>query len=231
MTASAHPLVAGHRSIPELRLEPGSRFIGIALAALLFGCGGPPPPISLDAAWPTKVRRYETATRAWTRHGDLRADLSQDKERILDVYATFKSPEWRLAYIAFLKRNHRLPDAAAAKLIEEHRTASQNAYEVQLLVSTYDRRANDLQKNAKSTWRVALVDDAGNEVRPAYIKRDRRPRTEILAEYPFFTDFHTAYVATFPRSIELLRDDASRFSLRMGSSRGGVELVWKSAAD
>jgi hypothetical protein len=41
------------------------------------------------------------------------------------------------------------------------------------------------------------------------------------------SDFHIAYVATFPRAIELLRPDARQFSLKMGSSRGAVELGWK----
>lgn len=189
-------------------------------------CGGAPPPISLDGGWPDRPRDFETATEAWTRHGTLRADIAGTKDRILDVYATFKAPEWRAAYIDMVSRTRKLTPGARQQLADEQRTADRDHYEVELLVSTYDARADDLQKNLRSTWRVALVDGSGTEIRPSQIKRDRRPRSEILEEFPGLSDFHTPYVAMFPRTVELLGAGAQRFTLTIGSSRGGIELVW-----
>jgi hypothetical protein len=58
------------------------------------------------------------------------------------------------------------------------------------------------------------------------IKRDRRPRSEIAADFPAMGDFHEPYVARFPRTVNLLRPGAQRFSLKVTSSQVGVELVW-----
>ena len=100
-------------------------------------------------------------------------------------------------------------------------------YEVELLVTTWDRRENDLDRGKKSIWRVVLVDDQDNEIEPLEIVKDKRPSFTLRADYPAFGDFATAYVARFPRDKVVLGPDVKRIRLRMSSVRGGVELEWK----
>ncbi|HVK76074.1 MAG TPA: hypothetical protein VM734_22265, partial [Kofleriaceae bacterium] len=62
---------------------------------------------------------------------------------------------------------------------------------------------------------------------PIEIVRDRRPLEVLRAELPEVTEFAKVYIATFPRSANVLRPDARAVTLKMWSSRGGVALVWK----
>lgn len=221
------PVVAGARG----RGRAG-RVAAVLLAlATLPGAGcASHAPVELSNDWPSKAGDYREVTRTWTRHGRKRSGLGDDHdhlmEQTLDVRATFKSPEWRAASIAFRARRHKLPPIEIAALTERERADAAANYEVALLVSTYDRRANDLQKGIRSIWRVALVDDAGAEILPTEIKRDRRPRSQISADYPHLGDFHQAYVARFPRTVDLMRPGARRFSLKVTSALAGVELIW-----
>ena len=199
----------------------------IVSASVALACGGAPPPVELTNQWPDRAGDYEEVTERWTRHGrDHAAGDDRVTEQIIDVYATFKSPEWRAAHLRFLERRHQLPAAELAARREKAQADAADAYEVHLLVATYDPRSNDLHKGERSTWRVALVDGAGNEIVAEEIRRDRRRRSEIAAEFPHLGDFHEPYVARFPRTIDLLRPEAERFSLKVTSAQGGVVLTW-----
>lgn len=205
-----------------------------ALLLLLLcaaGCGGSEPPVELSGAWPRQAGDFDEVTERWTRHGRDNSGLGGDQrhrlEQVIDVYATFKSPEWRAAYIAHQAERHRMAAPAVRELTARERAEDADHYEVMLLVATHERRANDLQKGARSAWRVALVDDAGREIVATDIKRDRRPRDAIMAEFPHMGDFHQPYVARFPRTVDLLRPGARRFQLKVTGEQGAVVLEWR----
>ena len=200
-----------------------------ALAALLWvgACGSAAPPVELSNDWPSRASDYGEATERWTRHGSDSAKGSDSiSSQVLDVYATFKSPEWRAAHIDFLRRTHKLPDSEVAALTSKEQAEAAERYEVALMVATYDRRTNDLQKGERSSWRVALVDQDGAEIVADQILRDRRPRDTVKAEFPHMGDFHEPYVVRFPRTVDLMRPGATRFSLKVTGPQGGVVLTW-----
>ncbi|HEY8145915.1 MAG TPA: hypothetical protein VIG06_24710 [Kofleriaceae bacterium] len=201
------------------------------LLVVLAGCGGSEEPVQLSSAWPQKTDDWDDVNEKWTRHGRDNSGVGGDRrhkfEQTIDIYATFKSPEWRAASIAHRAEKHRMSGAAVRDLTQKAKAEDADHYEVALLVATYDRRSNDLQKGPRSTWRVALVDQGGTEIVASEIKRDRRPRFEIAAEFPHLGDFHEPYVARFPRSVDLLRPEAHRFQLKVTSEQGGVVLEWR----
>lgn len=206
---------------------------GAAICALVLcaaACASSAPPVvQLSDQWPAQAGEYRDVTRKWTRHGRQRSSPDNHGnvfDQTLDVVATFKSPEWRAAYVKHRADNNKLPASEVAALTAREKADAQQVYEVMLLVATYDPRVNELQKGGRSVWRVALVDAAGSEIVASEIKRDRRPRSEIQADFPELGDFHEPYVARFPRTVELLRPDAGRFSLKVTSAQAGVELVW-----
>jgi len=202
----------------------------IFLAALLAtACASAPPQVQLSDQWPSAAGDYHEVSRKWTRHARERSGpdgRGRVFEQTLDVIATFKSPEWRAAYVQYRAEHNKLPASEVAAMTAREKADSQAGYEVMLLVATYDRRLNELQKGKRSVWRVALVDSAGAEIVASEIKRDRRPRSEIAADFPELGDFHQPYVARFPRTVDLMRPDADRFSLKVTSSQVGVEMVW-----
>jgi hypothetical protein len=70
-------------------------------------------------------------------------------------------------------------------------------------------------------WRVRLLDEAGAEIEPLEIVKDKRPQLVLRSEFPAMGDFATAYIAKFPRKTE-----PANIRLRMSSERGGVEVSW-----
>ena len=172
-------------------------------------------------AWPTRVDKYRSVTESWTRTAKLRSGY----EESLDLAATFKAPEWRAAHVARDVKFGHMSDAAAQAAVARAQAALADHYEVELVVTTWDRRENDLDRE-HSVWRVVLVADDGTEIEPSRIDRDKRPLEILDADFPEVGDFAVAYVAQFPKKVDLLGAGARRLRLRMSSARGGVELTW-----
>lgn len=199
------------------------RWASLALAAaLLVGCARPSPPVSLAGTWPSQPGGYTEVTRAWTRQ----AELQRDYQLVAEVHATFKAPAWRAAWIERRARLGKLSEQARAELLVAEQAADAAAYEVVIIMSTWDRRENDLHRGDRSIWRVVLVDGDGNEIPPIEIVRDRRSDHAIHDEFPHAGDFSEAYIARFPRTAAVLGPGVSRIGLRVSSTRGGLELTW-----
>jgi hypothetical protein len=199
------------------------RLAVLAIALVLAGCPRAPKPVPLGGEWPATAGKYDSTTKAWTRRGQIRAEYQQ----VAEVFATFKSPAWRSAWVARRAKRGKLSDAARAELLEAERAAEAAAWEVQIVLTTWDRKENDLDRGDRSVWRVVLVDADGNEIAPTEIKRDRRPANIIRSEFPGFTDFSEAYMVKFPRDARVLGPGVEKIGLRVSSTRGGIELWWK----
>ena len=160
--------------------------------------------------------RYEETTATWTRHATMRGQFQE----ALDVDAIFKSADWRTAHAERDADNRGLTGAERDAVIAQAKADMAGPYEVEMLVTTWDRGENDLDRGKKSVWRVVLVDDAGKEIEPLEIVKDKRRPTTLRAEFPSLNDFAVAYIARFPHQDHPLR-------LRMSSERGGVEVRWE----
>jgi len=196
----------------------------LAIALVLAGCPKPPGPVPLGGEWPATAGDYDDTTAAWTRRGQIRADYQQ----VAEVFATFKSPAWRSAWVARRASRGKLSDASRAELLEAERADDAEAWEVELVLTTWDKRENDLDRGDRSVWRVTLVDADGKELAPIEIERDRRPNNIIRSEFPGFGDFSEAYIARFPKEARVLGPGVDKIGLRLSSTRGGIELWWAS---
>jgi hypothetical protein len=177
----------------------------LALFLLLAACGGP--------------SEYERVTTAWTRKGEMR----QRYQEALTVHVTYKSLEWRQAFAKKTAKDRGLEGAALQQHLAQAQADDAGPLEFQLIVITWDRRENDLERGKKSVWRVRMLDDQGMEVEPLEIVRDKRPDYIIRAEFPDMKNFAEAYVVRFPRDRVA---DPTKVRLHMSSPRGGVRLVW-----
>lgn len=196
--------------------------LGLAGVVLLGACAATPPPITLSETWPSTAGDFEGVNKAWTRKAMMRGEYQQ----ALEVYAVFRSPQWRAARAAHDANVRGLGGSARDDVFAAAKTSAEGDYEVTLVVTTYERGENDLHRGERSVWRLALVNDAGLETPPSKIVRDRRPPEILRAELPMLGDFATVYVATFPRTAAVLHEGAKRLALRMWSARGAVELAW-----
>ncbi len=236
MIASTVTIVP-HRRDPERARQRGGhrqRWLGARLPVLVFaaalslglgaaGCGPTAvAPANLDGTWPEAPGDYQDVHQEWTRHGILQKYPVQ----VLELFATLKSPAWRAAHVGFVAEQEQLSASERAALVAREQAASEGPYELHLLVTTNDRRENQLTRSDRSPWTLALIAADGSVLEVESIERDRRPRVVIAAEYPQLGDFAEVYVVRFPRSVELFGPDRERITLRMSSLRGAVELVW-----
>jgi hypothetical protein len=162
---------------------------------------------------------YNNVTAKWTSAGTLNGEYQQ----VLDLKATLMTEEWRVVHAERDAKHRQLDDAQRDALIAQARAEVAGPVVVELLVTTWDRKENDLDKGKRSVWRVVLVDDAGKEIEPLEIVKDKRPVNTLRAEFPAFGDFATAYIARFPHADQ---QPGHAIRLRMSGERGGVELRW-----
>jgi hypothetical protein len=195
------------------------------VAVVLVACGASPPPIHLTDEWPACGGDYEATTQAWTRRDTLRGQYQE----VLELAATFKSPAWRAAHAARVSQQRGLPADQRDALCKQAEADMKGPFEIELMVTTWDRRENDLDrmKAGKSVWHVVLVDDHDKEIEPLEIVKDKRPTFTVRAEFPAFGDFAVAYIARFAPDSGVLGPNVRALRLRMSSERGGVELMWK----
>jgi hypothetical protein len=194
------------------------------LLVLAIGCSGTAPRVRLTEDWPASVGDYEDVTEQWTRKARLRGQYQE----ALELAATFKSPEWRAAHAAKDADARGLVGEARAQRFAQAQAEVAGPYEIQVMLTTWDRRENDLDRGKKSVWRIRILDAQGNEIEPLEIIKDKRPAITLRAEFPAHGDFSTAYIVRFARTAALLGPSAKQIRLRMSGERGGVEVVWES---
>lgn len=196
----------------------------VAVCAL-GSCGARDPHVALRGDWPPEVRDYDDVVRDLTRS----TVMHKEYQEVLDLSATLKTPEWYAARAVRDADNRKLVEPQRSQRLIQAQADAAGPYEVELMVTTWDRRENDLNRGKKSVWRVVLVDDEGSEIEPIEIVKDKRPAFTIRAEFPAYGDFATAYVARFPRAKPVLGPSVRQVRLRMTSPRGGVEVAWAAA--
>jgi hypothetical protein len=194
----------------------------VAIVWLTASCSTTYPQVRLTEDWPPTVGDYDDVVRAWTRKAQLRGEYQE----VCELVATLKSPEWRAAYAVHDADNRGLIGAARDQRLAQSRADIAGPFELEVMVTTWDRRENDIDRGKKSVWRVVLIDDQGQEVEPIEIVKDRRPTFVVRAEFPALGEFALPYIARFPRSAAVFGPSAKQVRLRMSSSRGGLEVDW-----
>lgn len=209
---------------PTLRALLGGALLGGALlgASLPLAACATSRSVSLANEWPAQPGSYKATTAAWTRTGSFHASYQQ----VLSVDATLFSKEWRAAAAARDAELRGLGPAAKEELFAKAKADADGPWQFELIVTTWDRSENDLHRGKRATWKVALLDEQGNEIAPLEIVRDRRPDYMLQAAFPHYGDFAQAYVVSFPKDKPVLGPQTKAVRMRLTSVRGAVELTW-----
>lgn len=194
----------------------------LSAVSIAPACGSAPPHVALTDQWPAQPGDYGDTVEAWTRKASLHGDLQE----VLQLSAILKSPAWRAAHAARDADHRGLAGDARQQRIAQAQAEAAGPYEVEMLVSTWDRRENDLDRGKRSVWHVTLLDETGHEIAPLEIVKDKRPASVLRAEFPSLGDFATAYIARFPRTTTVFGPAVKKVELRISSERGGVSVVW-----
>jgi hypothetical protein len=189
---------------------------------VLVACGASAPPVKLVEDWPAQPPSYKDATADWTRKSALRGQYQE----VMELAATFKSPEWRASRAMRDIEYRSLTGEGKDQFIAQAQAEAAGPYEVELMVTTWDRRENDLDRGKRSVWGVVLIDEQGHQIEPLEIVKDKRPSFTVRADFPALGDFAQAYIARFPRTTPLLGPNVKKLRLRLYGVRGAVEVSW-----
>jgi hypothetical protein len=172
-----------------------------------------------------EAKDYEDVYERWTRHQEAHADA----DVALEVWATFKSWDFREAYIERYAQIYSLSDADERTLREAQRKLVAEIYEFHVTAQASNYKWNDLEK-PNSAWRVALIDALGHELSPDSVKIEKLPDAVEAVFYPRRTPFTKSYAVRF-----VVPADAAGFAgtksgaitLRIESPIGRIELEWR----
>lgn len=204
--------------------RPAVRVALLVTVLLGAACAVSHPTVRLTEDWPATPRDYPSVVHDWTRKAQLHASYQE----VCELVATLKSAEWRAAFARHDADLRGLVGEGREQRIAQSRAEVAGPYELEIMLTTWDRRENDLDRGKKSVWRVVLIDEDGQEIEPLEIVRDRRPAFVVRAEFPALGEFATPYIVRFPRTRPIFGPSAKHVRLRMSSTRGGLEVDWTS---
>jgi hypothetical protein len=200
----------------------------LAAAPLTTGCTTTQKNISVDFSETPRDylgKDYERVYNRWTRHEQvlLEADIA------LEVWATYKSWDFREAYIEKYAEIYNLSDTDQKALRASQQEAVRHAYEFHVTAQSTRYTWNDLEKQ-DSPWRATLVDALGHELAPDSIKVLKLPDADEATFFPAKTPFTKTYAIRF-----LVPADGTTFSggksgmvtLRFASPIGRADLEWR----
>ena len=186
------------------------------------------PPVIVDFSPPARQYRaseYHDVYERWTRHEKIMVEV----DAALEVWTTYKSQEFREAFVAHYADTYAMNDDATESLRRAQHEAGTAAYEFVVTGQSSNYKWNDLEKKS-SPWRVLLLDGAGHELVPEQITVERYPDLFEREFYPAKTPFSKTYLIRFTRAPG--HDDGwkgertGEIRLRFAGPRGRGDLRW-----
>jgi hypothetical protein len=207
----------------------GCRAAGLALAvaaALAAGCGTRKH-VAVDFSETPRqfvAADYERVYEAWTRH----EQVLDEADVALEVWATYKSWEFREAYVERYASIYSLSDADRSTLRAAQQDAYRAAYEFHVVAQSTQFKWNDLEKSS-TAWRMSLIDALGHEISPEYVKVEKLPDAYERTFFPKRTPFTKTYAIRFvvPADTEFAGVKAGSLTLRFSSPIGRAQLEWR----
>jgi hypothetical protein len=170
---------------------------------------------------------YEKVLMQWTRHAKT---IRIYEGTVIEMWGTYKSWEFRQAYIERYAAVYGLSEAEKAALYTAQKDAVQQTYEFHVAVQTTSFAWNDLDKQA-TAWRISLIDATGAEIAPRRIERLKLPELYETQFFPSRTEFTTTYLIRFSRadaeSAGFAGPGTGRIMFRVASPLAKGELTWQ----
>jgi hypothetical protein len=200
----------------------------VAVLAVALGCATKEPTVDFSETPRDYVAKdYERVYERWTRHQTALKDV----DVALEVWATFKSWDFREAYIERYAEIYSLSDADRKTLRTAQQDAFHAAYEFHLTAQSTNYKWNDLEKDS-SAWRATLVDALGHELSPEHIKVEKLPDVYEREFFPAKGPFTKSYSVRFAAGGEqgdFVGLASGSILLRLASPAGRIELRWHSS--
>lgn len=174
---------------------------GLCLFLLLltfsFGCAARNEAVKKEEDRGEAKSGYNEALNKWTRSKKLYEGL----ETRLYINATYKSPEFREAYVERYAKSYQLDEDFKKALLERETAQHERYNEFFFTAYTPEDRWNDFA-NPDSVWRLYLDDGMGGKIRPVSIARVDKSDPLLREFFPYFDPWSIGYVARFPKYSE-----------------------------
>jgi hypothetical protein len=213
---------------PTPRRLAGVAATVLTVAALAGGCASQKPKL-VDFSESERnyvAKDYEDVYVRWTRHQSALTDA----DVALEAWATYKSWDFREAYVERYATVYSLSEADRATLRRSQLEAFHKGYEFHVTAQSWSFSWNDLEK-ASSAWRTTLVDAAGHELMPEPIRVERLPDAYEREFFPDKTPFTKTYSIRFQvpsGDSEFGGPKSGSITLRIASPIGRLDLTWQS---
>jgi len=115
---------------------------------------------------------------------------------VIEAWATYKSWDFRQAYVSYYASIYDLSDSDRATLLRSQLEASRASHEFHVAVQMTTDKWNDLERK-NSPWRVTLLDASGGELGPASIQTVKLPELYESQFFPSRTEFTRTYEISF----------------------------------
>ena len=173
-------------------------------------------------------RDYDHVYQRWTRH-----QISwHEVEIALEAWATYKSWDFREAYIERYASIYSLSESDRAALRRAQLETARQSFEFKLTTLSAKYEWNDLEKSS-SAWRVTLVDALGHEIAPDEIRIEKLPDAYESEFFPVKDEFKRAFQKTYrvrfavPSGGDFVGPKSGSITLRIASPIGRLDLAWQ----
>jgi len=186
-SVSNEPCVFPHG---QAKPDSGRRIFPVILFVffIVFGCAGEKASVRPP---------YDDLLKAWTRGVKVYNGL----DATIYATATFKSPEFREAYIIRYADAIKAEESLKRTLLDKETGEHEKSNEFFISVYTSKDEWNDLDKS-NSVWKLYLADEKGARLTPVSVKKVDRNDALVKEFFPYLDAWSTAYVVRFPKYTE-----------------------------
>jgi len=231
---SAHSFTArprrGDTARPRRGVGPLRTALLVTSLTALTSCITPNPVVALHSGprTPYTAADYRRVLARWTRHQAI--NVLRELGTTLRVYATLRAPDFDAAYLARWSAIFHLTASERQELARQLAAQHAQSYDFFVVAAAHDRDWNDFDR-PRSQWRLALLNDRGDQVRAGRIVRERRTSTADRAMLPHLGTFYELYRVEFPRTLPdgraLVRAETRALLLSLSGPLGHTELTWR----
>ncbi len=173
------------------------------------------------------AKDYQKFLSEWTKE----AKVYQNFETKLITGVTFKSWEFRQAYVEKYAQIYLLEAEKKREMLEEERMISSEVNEFFLSIYAPGRELDDFNKD-DSDWKIYLLDDLGNILEPTEIEKVKEKLSLLQELYPYITPWSSQYKLSFPQNLPgtqepFITAETGYIKLVITSPGTRAEMTWE----
>ena len=212
------------KSFSRREVLGGLVVVGAGFAPLGCASSRPPPVDFSDTSRSYQPTDYDRVRDVWTRHDKLVRDIGT----VLEVWVTFKSADFRQAYVEQYASIYGLGPEERRELRNAQLEAARTNYEFHVVAQSTEWKWVDLD-HRDSVWKIALVDGSGHEIAPSQVSLEKLPELYEMKFFPIRTDFSRSYTMRFPHDGggKFAGTATGQLSLKVAGPLGAAVTSWE----